>query len=67
MKTNPEALKQAIRILCSIEGLNVTQTLQVNQAVDILDNHMEQQERIHLTNQVIDWDEIMKADDEKSS
>jgi hypothetical protein len=49
MLTNPEALKQAIQILTEIEGLNVTQTLAVFRAIDLIDNHMETQDRIHFS------------------
>ena len=67
MKTNPEALKQAIRILTSIDGLNVTQTLAIFQVVDLLDNHMEQQDKNDDTNHQPNLDEILKEEDETSS
>ena len=67
MKTNPEALKQAIRILTSIEGLNVTQTLAIFQVVDLLDNHMEQQDKNDDTNHQPNWDEILKEDEDETS
>jgi len=67
MKTNPEALKQAIRILTSIEGLNVTQTLAIFQVVDLLDNHMEQQDKNNDTNHHPNWDEILKEEEDETS
>ena len=67
MKTNPEALKQAIRILTSIKSLNVTQTLAIFQVVDLLDNHMEQHDNNDDTNHHPNWDEILKEDEDETS